>query len=465
MPAPPGNEHQTIVPEESRISDDEARLALARILAGEEASQEEARRLYLELLEGRPDDPEALAGLSDLALAAGHVEEGLKLYRRIIEIDGTETRRLAFADRMLAGGDFYGAERLFREHLAKHPGERAILLKLVEVLMAMQRTEEAEGMCRRFLLDEPADADVLLVMARLKIMEKLYGEAESWVGKALAAAPQRGEARLLLGDILSAQHRYKEARKAFTEAESGGFRVRAVIGIGRSYLQEGEMEAAKRAFADALALAPEEVEARFRASWPEKAAQERFIEDLIREERSPRRLTRWAEFYASEGQRRQAIRIYDEVLARDPAYFPAKISLAELLALEEQFERSIALYEDLAGRFPGASKILIGQARVLGWSKRYRASLDLYGKIHLLNPGDPVPVREMARTAMWGKQHREAMAAYAGLLSTPVDRSLLDALLPAAKGVIHEPLQAAVRTLRGRAEKGSLTEGYERFSP
>ena len=462
-PAPPGDDRQTIVPVESRISDHEARLALARIFAGEETSREEARRLYLELLEGRPDDPDVLTGLSDLALATGHVEEGFKLYRRVVAIDGTETRRLGFADRMLAAGDFYGTEKLFREHLAKHPGERAVLLKLVEVLMAMQRTEEAEGMCRRVLLDEPSNADVLLVMARLKTMEKLYGEAESWAEKALAAAPQRGDALLLLGDILSAQRRYMEARKAFIEAGAGDFRVRAAIGIGRSYLKEGAMEPAQKAFADALALAPEEVEVRFRASWPERAVQERFITDIIREERSPRRLSRWAELYASEGQRGQAIRMYDEVLARDPAYFPALISLAELLALEEQFERSISLYEDLAGRFPGASKILIGQARVLGWSKRYRASLDLYGKIHLLNPGDPVPVREMARTALWGKQYQEAMAAYGVLLANPVDRSLLAALLPAAKNVLHEPLQDAVRTLQGQTEQGSLTEGYDSF--
>jgi len=460
---PLGNGDQTIVPEEARISDSEARLALARILAGEETTRQEARRIYLRLLEERPDDPEVLAGLSDLAFAAGHIEEGLKQYRRVVAADGTETRRLAFADRLIAGGDFYKAEDLFRQYLTQHPGERAILLKLAEVLMAMQRTEEAEGICRQILLKEPDDADVLLRMTRLKTMEKLYDEAESWARKTLAAAPGREEARLLLGDILSAQRRHEEARKTFTEITSEDLKARSAIGIGRSHVKEGSMGPARKAFAEALVLAPGDVEAGFRMAWPEKAGEERFIAELLRQERSPRRLARWAELYASEGQRRQAIRIYDEILARDPAYFPASVALAELLALEEQFERSIALYEDLAARFPGASKILIGQARVLGWSKRYHASLDLYAKIHLLNSGDPVPLRERARTAIWGKQHSEAMAAYGELLSTPVDRSFLAALEPIAREIPHEPLLASLRTLQARAEKGSLTEGYEDF--
>ncbi|MFH0802406.1 MAG: tetratricopeptide repeat protein, partial [bacterium] len=108
---------ETIVPEGARISNDEARLALARVLAREETTQAEARRIFQALLKERPDDPEVLAGLADLSLASGHAEECRDLYLRILVLEGTEARRLDYADRMSAWGDFYGAERIYREFL------------------------------------------------------------------------------------------------------------------------------------------------------------------------------------------------------------------------------------------------------------------------------------------------------------------------------------------------------------
>ena len=454
---------ETIVPEGARISNDEARLALARVLAGEETTQAEARVIFQTLLKERPNDPDLLAGLADLSLASGHAGECRDLYLRILALAGTEARRLDYADRMNAWGDFYGAERIYRELLDAHPEEREIRLKLAGVLVAMQRTEEAEGLYRKMLLQEPAAGDVLFAMVRLKMAEKDFIEAEKWARRAVEASVEHSESRLLLGNVLVALHRYDEARRVYREATAAGSVLAATLGIGRSFVKEGMPESAGQMFAQAMKAEPGDVEVRFRAAGPEKIAEGKFIGEIIRTEGSSHRLMRWAGLYAAEGRRKEAVRIYEAVLSRDPAFFPAQVELAELLALDQRFDRAITLYAEIAVRFPGASKILIGQARVLGWAKRYRESLDLYKQVHRLNPRDPVPVREMARTALWGKLYAESSTAYDQLLSPPVDRSFQGVLLSATRGLRNDRLMTAVRSLVKSAELGSVTEGYDRF--
>jgi tetratricopeptide (TPR) repeat protein len=469
---PPGEEdsqgiaagdQETIVPEGARISGEEAMLALARALAREEATQAEARRIFQALIKERPDDPGLLADLADLALASGHAEECRDLYLRALALESTEARRFDYADRMSAWGDFYGAERIYREFLAAHPEEREIRLKLAGVLVAMQRTEEAEGLYRKMLLHEPNDGDVLFAMVRLKMAEKDFIAAETWVRRAVETSVERSESRLFLGNVLVELHRYDEARMAYREATAAGSVLAATLGIGRSYMKEGMPESARQMFAQAMKAAPDDVEARFRAAGPEKIAEENFIREILRTEGSLHRLEHWAGLYAAEGRRKEAVQIYEFVLSRDPAFSSAQVELAEILALDQRFDRAINMYVEIAARFPGASKILIGQARALGWAKRYSESLDLYKQVHRLNSRDPVPVREMARTALWGKLYTESSTAYGQLFSPPVDQSFQEVLISAARGLRNERLMAAIRNLMKSSELGSVTEGYERF--
>ncbi|MHB8907539.1 MAG: tetratricopeptide repeat protein [Syntrophales bacterium] len=453
---------QTIVPEDARISESEALLALARILAEDETTFAEAGRLYRELIKRKPDDPEILAGMADLALAEGHADECFALSGRIPEKGRTEAGRLASAVRMTAFGDFTGAERIYREHLEKRPADRPVRLRLADLLVAMQRPEEAEGIYRALLLDEPGARDLLLAMGRLKEGEKAYGEAERWARKALERTPGQGDASLLLGDILSAMHRGEEAREAYARGGAGGHGKDAALGIGLSYLREGNAVLARQAFGRALAIAPDDVEARYRFAGPEKVGSDGFVAEVLTEQ-SSRRLIRWADLYAADGYRRQAVRICEAVLARDPEYFPAEVARAEFLAFDGQYERSAAAYEHLARRFPGFSRILLGRARLMAWSKRYSRSLALYDELHRLNPRDPVPLREKARTAFWAKRPATGEESYRQLLSPPVDPSFLAAVLPVTGEIRDDRLQDAVRKLRERVEKGDAGEGYSGF--
>lgn len=452
----------TIVSPEAWISDQEARLALARALAADEKTFAESGRLYRELLGVRPGDPEVLGGMADLAMAEGHAGTCLEMSRQILAKAPTEERRLAHAGRMTAFGDFYGAERIFRDHLERNPADRRVRLLLADLLSAMQRPEEAEGIYRALLLDEPHAVDVMLAMARLKRKERAYPEAERWAAKTLAASPGTAEASLLLGEVLAARHRYEEARMAYGQAAKAGFEKESALGIGRACLKAGDPAGARQAFDRALATAPADIEARYWQAGTETAATEGFVAEVIRTEGSPRRLSRWAEIYASEGRRPQAIRICRVLLDRDPDYFPAQIALAELLALEGDYGRSADLYERLAARFPGFSKILLGQARTMAWSKRYALSLELYDRLHHLNPGDPVPLRERARTALWGKDEAAGEESYQALLSPSVDRTLLADLQPAAAQIRNERFRAAVRSLSERSGQ-TAGEGYEGF--
>lgn len=443
--------------------DREIAIELARIHVRKKAWPK-AKAILENLMARFPGDLGVIAELADIEAAQGHAERCRNLYLQALSRkEDSRSLELRYAERMTLWGDFYGAERIYREFLDAHPEEREIRLKLADILVAMQLTEEAEGIYRKMLLQGPTAGDILFAMARLKMAEKDFFGAEEWARRAVEASVERNESRILLGNVLVALHRYDEARRVYREVTATGSVLAATLGIGRSYVKEGMLESARQVFAQAMKAEPGDVEVRFRAAGPEKIAEGEFIGELIRSEGSSHRLTHWAGLYAAEGRRKEAVRIYEAVLSRDPAFFPAQIELAELLALDQQFDRAIALYREIADRFPGATKILIGQARVLGWAKRYHESLDLYKQVHGLNSRDTVPVREMARTALWGKLYPESSTAYDQLLSPPVDRSFQGVLLSATRGLRNERLTTAVRNLVKSAELDSVTEGYERF--
>jgi tetratricopeptide (TPR) repeat protein len=454
---------ETIVSREARISEAAALLALARILAAQEESWGEARHIFRSLLSEHPDDPEILAGMADLLLAQGDAAQAREIFLRFQARDADPETRLAYADRMVFWGDFYGAEQIYRDHLKRVGQERRVLLRLADLLLAMQRSEEAEGIYQGLLLWESEAADVLLRMARLKAFEKAYPAAEGWALRAVAADPGQDDARLLRGDVLASLGRREEARQVYDALIPGRLGARAALGIGKTFLREGNTAEAQRIFAAAAAAHPEDVEALFHAAGPAGRESAGFIADLLGREKRPSRLVQWARLYAAAGLRDRAVDLYEAALAIDGGHFPARIELAEMLALEGQYDRSLALYKALADQFPAAAKILLGQARVLAWSKRYPEALAHYERLQRLNPKDPIPLREMARTAFWGKRYDDGLAAYDRLLSPPVDRLLLADMTAAAAATDSDDLRRAVRTLEEQVAQGGGINGYEAF--
>jgi len=445
----------TIVPREGRVSDREARHALARILSYDDATLRESLAEYRALLALSPRDPAietetaqvllrlgmeadaaallrglyardpgdsaAAAALADIECGRGHAVACRSLYLDALRTSGHRPDlALRFADKMNMWGDFAGARSLYRQHLAANPGDRDVALRLAMTLASSERYEEAEGVCRRLMLTRK-DAPAVAALASIKLLEKDFAAAEGYARDALSDRPGYREASRVLGEALMSQGRYAEARSLYEGSAGRPSEAAAVrVNVGRTYLKEKSAGEARRYFEAALAAEPGNIPARFYANWPDTVRSGAFVSSIVNDKAlSAAGLSRWADLYLSQGLFPEAIACLKEALRRDPAFSPASISLAQVLGSDKQYEASIGLYNDLAAQFPDSSKILTGLARVLAWSRHYDEAIVLYRKIIALDPSNPVPRREMARTAMWAKRPRLAMETYDAALSSP----------------------------------------------
>jgi len=495
-----GNSSTTLVPKENRITDLQARLALARILSYDDRTLDASLTQYRALLSQTPEnplirlemagvlvrkgnaeearslvrglrgvtlkDPETLIALADLEASFGHAAQCRDLYLDAIRVsDRPEIVRLKLADRMNMWGDFHKAEAIYRDHLNAHPEDRDTALQLAALLRSSGRYAEAEGIYNLLLARTPDSKEVLMGLARLKRLEKNDSAAAKWVERFLKLRPDDPEGLLLKADILCLQKEYEAALGMYAKvSKMPCCRARGLVGMGKAYLEQGKDDTARACFAKAAEADPQDVEARFYAAGAETVTSEGFVNALVKDKRiSSMSLDKWAKLYAEHGDYRPAIECYEASLERDPDYFPAQIGLAETLAIDRRYDRAAEQFKNLAEKFPDNRKILIGWARSLGWGKRYDESIELYDKIHEMSPADPVPQMEKARTAGWGKKMNLASAAYEGLLAPPVDRELARTLRPVAEASGNPGLLRALDRLQERVDGGSVYQGFEDF--
>ncbi len=429
---PPDGATQTIVPPERRITDSEARRALA-----------------------------------DVEAMLGHAEKCRDLYARVLaEAGRPEHVLLQFADRMNTWGDFYQAEEIYRGHLRRSPQDDLVWLKLASLLRSCERYEEAEEIYRRLILESPKNEAALLGLARVKRLQWQLDEAGQYTERLLEIRQRDPEGLLLKAEIALLRNQREEAFEVYSRLRAhSSHLVPALLGMGKVRLEQGDPQEAGAFFEQARDLDPESVEARFYCAGPEKRETEAFMETLLEEQAEPpATLGKWAELYASQGSNKAAIRCYEASLEQDPDYFPSQIGLAEILAVDHQYEQALRAFEDSASTFSKNRKILIGRARTLAWAQRYEESLALYDRIQAISPSDPVPLREKARAAAWGKRMDEALGIYEQLLVPPVDQRLASAVALTAAESENEPLREEASILAEGAKKGSVYQGYEAFS-
>ncbi|MFO7985644.1 MAG: AMIN domain-containing protein, partial [Desulfatiglandaceae bacterium] len=420
-----------LIPKNQWITDVEARLALARVLAYDNATLDESLNQYRILLHEKPDDPlirlemagvliqkggtsealsllkdlqgmslddsETLVVLADLEAGLGHSVRCRDLYLEAIQkSDNPETIRLKLANRMNMWGDFYRAEAIYRERLHAHPDDTETALQLAAVLRSSERYAESEGIYKELLAASLDPGKVLLEFARLKRLEKKAAAAEEWVEQFIDRHPDDPEGLLLKADILFFQKRFEEALGIYSRLSNMTCcRVQGLLGMGKVYLEQGKSDLTQACFVRAHELEPRNVEVRYYLAGPNTATSDDFVNAQVKDRRnSAITLEKWARLYAEEGYNKIAIQCYEASLERDPDYFPSQIGLAEVLAIDHQYDRAVERFETLSQVFPDNRKILMGWARTLGWGRRYDQSIALYDKIHAMAPSDPVPRME-----------------------------------------------------------------------
>jgi predicted Zn-dependent protease len=412
-----------------------------------------AIRIAREHAEAAPTNVPWRIEWAELEAERGHAVASRRLFAEAQTLAPGAALALRAGRAAISWGDFAAGETALRAALRANPWDDQSREDLAALLVSGGRTEEAEQMYERWLLDSPSAEPALLGMVRLRMKEKDFAAALNRCDALLTLKPDSPDALQLRAEILLALHRPAEAREIYPRlAAWPGRRVDAELSQGRAARELKDEAAAAQHFQAAVALAPDRPAARFAAAGLGLPQDDTFLRQLTggadEEYRGPGapmaaqpvpetapRLVEWASLYAERGEFARAVRCLKAARIADPDYYPAWAQLAEYLAIDAQFDAALAEFAALCAAMPDNRQILIGEARALAWSRKYDESLAAYARLAALNPADPVPRREAARTAGWGKMRERGAALYATAWSgEPVDQQLAPQLKPVLEG-------------------------------
>lgn len=153
-----------------RAAQAEAQLREAELLARSGRTRE-ARTHLGRLLADRPDHPGALHALARLAWEAGEHQEVLRLTTRLVTIHpAAALARQWQAEAHLALGQPLLAEETLRQGVKAAPRSGRLTLALVDLLLKLEKRQEALSVLRAALLARP-DSEEAAIRARLRALE------------------------------------------------------------------------------------------------------------------------------------------------------------------------------------------------------------------------------------------------------------------------------------------------------
>lgn len=159
-------------------------------------------------------------------------------------------------------------------------------------------------------------------------------------------------------------------------------------------------------------------------------------------------LARTAQQLSWEQRFDEALEIYAEVLARDPAHPLARIEQAKVLSWSGRFDEATAAFRAVLEEAPGDLEARLGLARVLSWSGRYAEARAEYERVLAARPGDGDALLGVAQTWAWSGDLDKARSAYEEAGRAAPDSKYV------ALGLAYLDLwQGSHATARARAER------------
>jgi tetratricopeptide (TPR) repeat protein len=276
---------------------------------------------------------EVRAGSGDLAGAIADLDAVLKANPR-------DTRALlAKANLLVARKDMTGAEKLLRDAQAANPQDALIPYRLGEILAAQNRTDAAVVQFETSLARLPGAIEPLNALVRLYLGKGQAAKALALAEKAAAERPKDILVQTLLGDVYSASKRDAEAEAAFRRAIALNPKV-----VG-PYEELSNHHLRRRDVAKATAVV---------------------LEGLEASPGNPVLMHRRAMLHVSAGEIDEAIRLYDEILAKRPDDTLAANNLATLLLDNRSDAKSHERALELARRLDASPNP--AHLDTLGWA-------------------------------------------------------------------------------------------------
>lgn len=218
--------HERAVAADPKLAVAHARLGAAYVRKGDDAR---ARQYFNQALEADPEDGDALLGLARLHVRADEAPQALERYRAAMkawpELAAAPAEAAALAERL---EDMTQAEEFYRQAARSAPRSVEVRRSLAALLVRQGKADDARAVYREAAAIDPKHFPTLLALARLSEQAGDDDAAFEYYRKA-------GDAK---GDELDVQR-----------------------ALGRGYLKRDQLGGAETAFAQVLALAPNDGEA------------------------------------------------------------------------------------------------------------------------------------------------------------------------------------------------------------
>jgi len=406
----------TIVPEQSRISEDQARVALVQALLKTPSGRKEALVQLKQLQSAKIPMSKLIRDLAASYATLGHTETVHTFAQEWTdESDGQPKLSIEHA---FLWGDTYGAEAFWSQRLKRNPKDLEAALRLASALIEAERTSEAEALYRTLWQEPPHFPSAALGLTRVYLLQKRFPKAESFARELQGRPNMPQEATRLLGEALLAQDKLPDAEAVFaslTERPEATAEEWTRLGVVRFKL--GEKERAEACFRKALELDPKQVEPAYRLAGKAVDSDD-FVKALFSQERDAGQLAQWATWYTTENLYPRALACYEQALKIDPAFFPAAEGRAFVLAISGNYDEAEKKFRALLLLFPESARLHIRLARTLAWSRQHDKALEMYDALIKNHEQDLLLQREAARVALWAKRYDEAMDRYNRILNS-----------------------------------------------
>lgn len=118
-----------------------------------------------------------------------------------------------------------------------------------------------------------------------------------------------------------------------------------------------------------------------------------------------------------EERQQDAIQLYRQVVARDPADLFSRKRLALLLSWNDRLDEAIGVYRAILSENPQDEEAKRELAKVYAWAGRYKDSEAAYREILASRPGDPELQIRYAEVLSWDGKYPEARKQYLDLVA------------------------------------------------
>ena len=313
------------------MTDAETRLELARLLARNASTLEQAAAEYRRVLAVSPTNAGIILEYADILTRMHRYADALILLEPLAQRVNPQPEALAaLGDVRLYAGDVPGAAQAYGRAHASRPSLPGLELKLAQTLSWSGRAKEAMKLLQRLHSAEPADPEITVLL-----------------GRALAAAGRVEQAAMLAVRLLETHPGNVDLLLAAADFQAG---------LGRAVQAKALYERAE--ILDSTGKA--------RAAYAERS--------MV-----------WGDFYRAEDCVRQEMAARGQTRERT-------LKLATVLVAQQRYEETAALYESLLAANATDRSALAGLAKLRLLEKDFAAVLTVAARLAAIAPGSAEPL-------------------------------------------------------------------------